>query len=52
MRGAPAPVVIVAGGMPGWQIAMIAVGAAPATATVAVLLDRARASRKAHASIA
>ena len=31
---------IVAGGMPGWQIALIAVGAALLAATVAVLLDR------------
>ena len=35
---------IVAGGMPGWQIALIAVGAALLTATVAVLADRARAA--------
>jgi len=31
----------VAGGMPGWQIALIAAGAALAVATVLVLLDRA-----------
>jgi hypothetical protein len=37
---------IVAGGMPGWQIALIAAGAALAAATVAVLLDRARATRR------
>ena len=37
---------IVAGGMPGWQIALIAVGAALLTATVAVLADRARAARR------
>jgi hypothetical protein len=37
---------IVAGGMPGWQIALIAVGAALLAATVAVLADRARASRR------
>jgi hypothetical protein len=45
----PAPVrvhTIVAGGMPGWQIALIAIGAALLAATVAVLLDRARASRR------
>jgi len=30
------------GGMPGWQIALIAVGAAIAAATVAVVADRAR----------
>lgn len=42
---APAPVrmqTIVAGGMPGWQITLIAVGAALLAATAAVLLDRAR----------
>ena len=32
---------IVAGGMPGWQIALIAIGAAMLAATVAVLVDRA-----------
>jgi hypothetical protein len=32
--------------MPGWQIALIAIGAALLAATVAVLLDRARASRR------
>lgn len=37
---------IVAGGMPGWQIALIAVGAALLAATAAVLADRARASRR------
>jgi hypothetical protein len=40
--------VINTGGMAGWQIALIAIGAAllAATATVAVLLDRARATRR------
>jgi hypothetical protein len=45
----PAPVqvhTIVAGGTPGWQIALIAAGAALAAATIAVLLDRARATRR------
>ena len=37
---------IVAGGMPGWQIALIAVGTALLAATVAVLADRARAARR------
>jgi hypothetical protein len=37
---------IVAGGMPGWQIALIAVGAALLAAAVAVLADRARAGRR------
>jgi hypothetical protein len=44
--------VIAGDGMPGWQITLIAVGAALAAATVAVLLDRARAARKAHAATA
>jgi len=39
--------VIIAGGMPGWQITVIAVAAALAAATVAVVLDRARAARRA-----
>jgi hypothetical protein len=42
-----APVqVITAGGMPGWQITLIAVAAALVAATAAVFLDRARASRR------
>ncbi len=36
----------VAIGMPGWQIALIAVGAALAAAALAVLLDRAFAARR------
>jgi hypothetical protein len=44
---APAQVhTIVSYGMPGWQITLIAVGAALAAAVVAVLLDRARAARR------
>jgi hypothetical protein len=38
---------ITAGGMPGWQITLIAVAAALTAATVAVFLDRARTSRRA-----
>jgi hypothetical protein len=38
--------VINTGGMPGWQIALIAIGAALLAATAAVLLDRARATRR------
>jgi hypothetical protein len=34
--------------MPGWQIALIAAGAALAAAAVAILADRAWAARKAH----
>ena len=41
----PAHTVII-GGMPGWQIAVIAAAAALAAATVAVPLDRARAARR------
>jgi hypothetical protein len=37
---------LVAGGMPGWQITLIAAGAALLAAIVAVLLDRARAARR------
>lgn len=38
----------VIGGMPGWQIFLIAAGAALAAAAVAVLLDRAWVARKVH----
>jgi len=44
--------VIAAGGMPGWQITLIAAAAALAAATVAVLIDRARAARKMGATTA
>jgi hypothetical protein len=51
--GADAPVtVITGGGMPGWQITLIAVAAAAAGAAVALLLDRAWAARKTHPSTA
>jgi len=44
---APAPMqVITVGGMPGWQIALIAFGAALVAAVTAVLLDRARLARR------
>jgi hypothetical protein len=44
----PGPVqVIMAGGMPGWQITLIVVAAALAAGTAAVFLDRARTSRRA-----
>ena len=49
----PAPVrTIVAGGMPGWQIALIAIGAALLAAAVAVLADRALAGRRRAAAAA
>jgi hypothetical protein len=37
---------VTVGGMPGWQITLIAVGAALAAAALAVLIDRAWASRR------
>ena len=46
---APAPPqihTIVTGGMPGWQITLIAAGAALLAAVLAVILDRARAARR------
>ena len=50
----PPPVhTVVTGGMPGWQIILIAASAALAAAVVAVLADRARAARRsvtAHAA--
>ena len=43
----PAPIhTVTAGGMPGWQITLIAVGAAVLAAILAVAADRARASRR------
>ena len=42
--------VITAGGMPGWQIAVIALAAALVAAAAAVFLDRARTSRRSAAS--
>jgi hypothetical protein len=37
---------VIVGGMPGWQIALIAVAAAVVAAAAAVLLDRDRAARR------
>jgi len=48
---APAVRVIAAGGMPGWQITLIAVAAALTAATAAVVLDRARASRRTASTV-
>ena len=39
--------VVTAGGMPGWQITLIALGSALVAAAVAVLLDRTRTARRA-----
>ena len=49
--GAPAAIpavtrVVVVGGMPGWQIALIAAGAALIAAALAVLADRVRAAHR------
>lgn len=49
--GAPAPPVVLTrtvmvGGMPGWQIALIAASAALLAATIAVLADRAWSTRR------
>ena len=48
--GTPAPVTVVhtvvVGGMPGWQIALIAVVAALFTAIAAVLVERSRTARR------
>ena len=41
----PALAPVVAGGMPGWQITLIAAGAALVAAVLAVLADRARSAR-------
>jgi hypothetical protein len=48
----PAVHTVVTGGMAGWQITLIAVAAALLAATVAVLADRARASRRQAATAA
>jgi hypothetical protein len=44
--------VIATGGMPGWQIALIAFGAAAVAAVVAVLAERAWAARRNHPTTA
>jgi hypothetical protein len=46
----PAAQIVVAGGMPGWQIALIAIGAAILAAAAAVFLDRARTGRRHQAA--
>jgi hypothetical protein len=52
-RAADAPVtVITGGGMPGWQVTLVAAGAALAGAALALLLDRARVARKTHPATA
>ena len=47
----PVPVhAVITGGMPGWQITLIAAGAALAAAALAVLLDRTWEARKTRAT--
>jgi hypothetical protein len=46
----PPPPVVASGGMPGWQITLIAVGAALFASVLAVLADRARAARRQHSA--
>jgi hypothetical protein len=46
----PAIHTVVIGGMPGWQITLIAVGAALLAAALAVIADRMRATRRVSAS--
>jgi hypothetical protein len=41
---------VIVGGMPGWQIALIAAAAAVVAAAVAVILDRARTARRHQAA--
>ena len=48
--GPPPPPVIVSGGMAGWQITLIAVGAALFASVLAVLADRSRAARRQHSA--
>ena len=49
----PPPVRVIAeGGMPGWQITLIALTAALVAAAAAVLVDHVRAARKIHAPTA
>jgi hypothetical protein len=43
---APVPIHTISTGMPGWQIALIAAGAAIFAAAAAVILDRARTTRR------
>jgi hypothetical protein len=45
-RLGPPPVHQAAAGMPGWQIALITIGAALAAIVLALLLERARAARQ------
>jgi len=44
--GQPSPLAPAAGGMPGWEITLIAIGAALVAAVLAVLADRAVSARR------
>jgi hypothetical protein len=46
LENTPVVHTITVGGTPGWQIALLAVGAAIVAAFIAVLLDRVRAARR------
>jgi len=53
LHSPPAPPVttthtVVVGGMPGWQITLIAASAAVLATTLALILDRARTARRQH----
>ena len=48
--GPPPPPVVASGGMAGWQITLIAVGAALFASVLAVLADRSRAARRQHSA--
>jgi len=47
---APSPAFAASGGMAGWQITLIAVGAALLASVLAVRADRARAARRHHSA--
>src|ERR1700746_516575 len=48
--GPPPPPVVASGGMAGWQITLIALGAALFASVLAVLADRSRAARRHHSA--
>ncbi len=49
-RGGATGPVVASGGMAGWQITLIAVGAALFASVLAVLADRSRAARRQHSA--
>jgi hypothetical protein len=48
--GPPPPPVVASGGMAGWQITLITIGAALFASVLAVLADRSRAARRQHSA--